>query len=127
MKSQLFLDTLRKRSTTHGHAPRGKQTKGYQAWANMIQRCTNPKNTYWGNYGGRGINVCDRWREYANFLIDMGEPPPKLTLERRNVNDDYGPDNCFWATRKEQAFNRRLDRHRATAGDLMVSYLSFGV
>ena len=118
---------LIKRNTTHGHATRGQVSRAYQVWANMVQRCTNPKNTMWHVYGARDIKVCERWRKYENFLEDMGEPPPGLTLERRHTDRDYTPENCYWADRKTQAGNRRSDRHRPTPGELMVSYLSFGV
>lgn len=75
----------------------------------MIQRCTNPKNPAFKNYGGRGITVCDRWRgNYTAFLVDMG-PRPSLahTVERKDNAGNYEPDNCGWATRAEQLRNTR--------------------
>lgn len=85
-------------------------------WAAMMQRCTNPKDKYYKNYGGRGIKVCDRWRKFKHFAEDMGEPPfAGATLERRDNNGDYEPGNCCWATRQDQMNNTRSNR-RITHG-----------
>ena len=95
----------------HGHNRRGKQSPTYNAWAHAIQRCTNPNYRRYDRYGGRGITVCERWRGpggvgFANFLDDMGERPPGLTLDRIDNDGNYEPGNCRWATWSEQASNK---------------------
>lgn len=79
----------------------------WYVWASMIQRCTNPNHPSYPRYGGRGIFVCDRWLTMVNFESDMGPRPfPNASLERVNNDDGYRPENCKWATPKEQALNK---------------------
>ena len=94
-------------STTHGMSG----TKEYWIWAAMLDRCRNPKSRQYRDYGGRGIKVCERWQDFAAFMADMGlRTSASLTIERRDNQLDYGPDNCFWAPRSVQAKNKTLYR-----------------
>lgn len=100
------------RSKTHGM----KGTKTYATWMCMRSRCGNENDQDFYNYGARGIKVCERWQKsFENFLEDMGERPEGFTLDRINSNGDYEPNNCRWATLKEQARNKSTNR-RVTYG-----------
>lgn len=83
-------------------------TKLYQVWASMIRRCHSPTAKAYSSYGGRGIHVCDRWRDsFEAFVADMGPRPTGHSVERINNNGNYEPSNCRWATNKEQSLNKR--------------------
>lgn len=83
----------------------------YSIWQTMIQRVSNPNNTAFKYYGGRGISVCSRWLNFKNFLEDMGLRPERLELDRIDPNGDYTKNNCRWVTHKENMNNRRCSKN----------------
>lgn len=101
-------------NTTHGLS----KSSIYTTWRAMIQRCENQNTKHYARYGGRGIAVCERWHDFENFLVDMGEKPPRTTLERKNNDLGYSPENCVWATRKEQQNNRATCRYVTWNGEI---------
>lgn len=94
----------------HGHATAQGQSKEYVAWRDMMQRCYNPKNPSYADYGGRGIKVDPKWHKFSGFLSDMGRSPEGLTLDRTNENRGYEKNNCTWATWVTQGRHRRDNR-----------------
>lgn len=115
----------------HGHTVRSLEKNGkrtvtpeYRAWAAMKNRCLNPNQARFKDYGGRGIKVCRRWlgkNGFKNFLADMGpKPSPAHSMDRKKTNRNYTKSNCRWATRSEQARNARSNRIVTIRGSRMV-------
>ena len=96
---------------THGHTKGRRTTPEFRSWCAMLQRCYYKKSVKYPRYGGRGIQVCERWRtSFEAFIEDMGPAPPNTSIERRENNRNYEPDNCHWGTTLEQANNRSNNR-----------------
>ena len=100
---------IRRTSPIHGRC----ETPEYKIWAAMLQRCSNPNSTGFKNYGGRGITVCNRWREsFENFFADMGDRSPGTSIDRINNDGNYKPGNCRWASASVQRQNQRPHKKR---------------
>src|ERR1700678_1956729 len=109
--------------TTHGHSPLHRRpSRTYRSWQAMKSRCLNESHRAFPDYGGRGITVCERWvNSFENFLADMGECPPSLTLDRIQNAGNYEPGNCRWASRREQQRNMRSNRRLTYNGRTMCA------
>lgn len=104
------------RTTVHGMS----HTLTYSSWWNMINRCTRPHHRKYKFYGGRGIQVCDRWLNFENFFLDMGSRPSKAhTIDRIDPDGHYEPSNCRWASKLEQASNMRSNRRITFQGETL--------
>ena len=89
----------------------GWESPEYSSWASMKQRCLNPNQRGYKDYGGRGISICDRWmHSFQNFVADMGPRPDGFQLDRIDTDGNYEPGNCQWSDRKTQMNNTRRNR-----------------
>ena len=106
-KTAEHIAKVAKAITKHGMC----NTRTYTSWSQMRQRCYNPYTINFKYYGGRGVSVCERWRDikngFINFYKDMGDRPEGKSLDRINNKGNYTPKNCKWSTPQEQANNRR--------------------
>lgn len=103
------IQKIKERFTTHGHKVQSRKgTPEYRSWASMMTRCKNENSEKYEYYGGRGITVCERWNDFANFFADMGKRPDgRYSLDRIDVNGNYEPSNCRWASLNTQRRNIR--------------------
>ena len=132
-RGKVVAPILGAQNRTHGHTTRHVSTPTYASWSDAKKRCYSPQNKRFADYGGRGIKMCERWRDsFEAFLADMGEKPHGKTLDRfPNKDGDYEPANCRWATATEQAQNQRSNvgsaqiaaaiRYRRAAGESVAS------
>lgn len=109
---------LRKEASSAANKTHGQsETPTYAAWSRMRDRCLNPNNPKYPRYGGRGITVCARWSDYEAFLADMGEKPEgRFSIDRKDNDGGYSPENCRWATDQQQARNKSNTRILALNG-----------
>ena len=114
---------LRRKQHSCGCVRIGRRTHGltktpaYNTWKAMLHRCTHPDDDSFDHYGGRGIKVCERWKSLENFLADMGQPPAGHTIERRDNDGDYTPENCVWLPKEKQSQNRTVTIHVEMDGE----------
>jgi hypothetical protein len=110
-------EAARKRLTVHGRTG----SPEFRSWQLMLDRCYNPRNKRFTDYGGRGIAVCGRWRNsFSNFFADMGPRPLWFSIEREDVNGNYEPSNCSWIPLGQQCRNRRSSRFLSAKGEKKI-------
>lgn len=110
------------KQSTHGHTRGRRFPPTYRSWTKMRSRCLSPRDKDYHHYGGRGITICEPWSSFETFLADMGEKPAGLTLDRIDVDGNYEPTNCRWASRAVQATNLRTSLKPATVIQLRADY-----
>ena len=115
------IEASRAASTTHGMARRENPDPMYVVWCGIVQRCENPAHAAYPRYGGRGITICTRWRrDFMAFYEDMGpRPTPGYSVDRIDNDGPYSPENCRWATAKEQNRNCRTNRMLTFQGETL--------
>ena len=107
---------------THGQTATGRASKDYRSWQDMRARCNRKTSANYHNYGGRGITIDPRWDTFEQFIADMGpKPTPDHTIDRIDVNKGYGPENCRWLLKSEQAKNLRKNIHVTYNGRTMIA------
>lgn len=109
-----------RKNTKHGHNINGRHTRTYSSWHDMRRRCRDKNHKSHANYYDKGITVCERWKEFINFLSDMGERPEGKTLDRIDSNGNYEKDNCKWSTHKEQANNMSRNHYLEYKGEKLT-------
>jgi len=113
----LQREAAAKAQTKHGCS--AASTAEYKSWMSMRTRCENASSINYKDYGGRGISICERWKSFENFIADMGKKPgPKYEIDRKDNEGDYCPENCRWATRRENSRNKRNNRLVEFDGDV---------
>lgn len=121
-----FIRKRAEQATRHGHKRKGNASVEYKTWLGMKRRCYDANCKDYPNWGGRGIKVCDRWNEsFVAFLEDMGpRPPGRYSIDRLDPGKDYSPDNCRWATLKQQGAENRRGLTRISVEGLEFSSIA---